>query len=277
MHVTVLGATGFVGRHLIRHLAASGIACEAPRRDDVGVSGAGLFGRDLGHVIYCIGVTADFRRRPFETVDAHVTLLAELLRRGRFASLLYLSSTRVYQGAAATAEETRLSVSPSDPSDLYNLTKLTGEALCLWHPDPGVRVARLSNVYGVDPESDNFLPSVLRDAIVRGRVLLGTGRASEKDYVAVEDVAAALTGIAFGGRHRLYNVASGENVSHGAILDRIAAETGCAVEVAPGAPDVRFPPIDTGRLRAEFGWRPGLLPDALPALVAQHRGLWPQG
>lgn len=38
--VTVLGATGFIGRHLLARLRADGIACEAPGRND-----AGLFDR----------------------------------------------------------------------------------------------------------------------------------------------------------------------------------------------------------------------------------------
>lgn len=264
--ITVLGASGFVGRHLVAHLQARGQEVTTPPRGD-----DGLYVRDLGHVIYAIGVTADFRRRPFETVEAHVSLLAELLRRARFSSFLYLSSTRVYQGAAETAETARLGVQPADPSDLYNLTKLTGEALCLTRPDPAVRVARLSNVYGFDPESENFLPSLLRDALETGRVRLGLGRGSEKDYVAVEDVVERLADIALGGRQRLYNVASGGNLSNGALLDAIAAATGCTTEVAPDAPEVRFPPIDTRRLAGEFGACSRRVVEDLPDLVARLR------
>jgi len=33
---------------------------------------------DPGHVIYCIGLTADFRQKPFETIEAHVSKLAEV-------------------------------------------------------------------------------------------------------------------------------------------------------------------------------------------------------
>jgi len=61
-----------------------------PTRDE------SLDGRDLGHIIYCIGITADFRRRPHDTITAHVTKLQEVLTRTSFESLVYLSSTRVY-------------------------------------------------------------------------------------------------------------------------------------------------------------------------------------
>ena len=57
-------------------------------------------------MIYAIGVTADFRTRPFETMEAHVSVLCEILRDARLDSLTYLSSTRLYGGAASTGEGT---------------------------------------------------------------------------------------------------------------------------------------------------------------------------
>jgi len=65
--VTVLGGSGFIGSHVARHLRRLGVACDTPARDD-----ESIFSRPLGHVIYAIGLTADFRARPLETVEAHV-------------------------------------------------------------------------------------------------------------------------------------------------------------------------------------------------------------
>ena len=76
---TVLGASGYIGSRLVAHLQAQGHTVWAPTRGDTEV-----FARPLGHVIYCVGLTADFRTRPFDTVDAHVGLLAEVLRRAQF-------------------------------------------------------------------------------------------------------------------------------------------------------------------------------------------------
>ena len=84
--------------------------------------------------IFAIGLTADFRSRPLDTMDAHVSALAEVLRCGRFDSLTYLSSTRVYAGLPRGCGNATLVVNPSDASDLYNLSKLAGEALCLGRP-----------------------------------------------------------------------------------------------------------------------------------------------
>ena len=95
-------------------------------------------------------------------------------------SLLYLSTTRVYRNALETTESATLQVSPTDPDDVYNITKLAGEALCLSLPNPTTRVARLSNVIGAGAQSDSFLASVMRDAregavTIRGAPDFGEG------------------------------------------------------------------------------------------------------
>jgi len=241
----VVGAAGFIGRHLTDHLRARGWEVLALGRGDDAWRGV-----DLGHVFYCAGLTADFRVRPFDTVDAHVTFTTQLLREARFDSFLYCSSTRVYAGAADAVETARLLVDPNQPGDLYNLSKLMGEAACLASPNPAARVARLSNVFGHDPGSDNFIASIVRDAVTTGQVRLATDPGSAKDYIAVEDVAVALERIALAGPSRLYNVAAGANTANADILAALAAASGCAVVTTQDSPLVEFPPIRVERLRA---------------------------
>ena len=132
---TVLGGTGFVGAHLARFLRACGDEVAVPPRD------AALSG-DLSHVVYAIGLTADFRTRPFATIEAHVCRLSRLLERAKFESLLYLSSTRVYARTSVALEDMALAVDPTVTDDLYNVSKLAGESLCLSRETPTVRVAR---------------------------------------------------------------------------------------------------------------------------------------
>jgi nucleoside-diphosphate-sugar epimerase len=264
---TVLGASGFIGAAMVEYLRSEGYNVFAPERGD-----QKIFDRPLGHVIYAIGVTADFRVRPFDTMAAHVTAVTEILSQAEFKSLTYLSSTRVYGGANSGREDAHFDVDPASPDDLYNLSKLAGEAVCHAHPNQAVRIARLSNVIGLDPESANFVPTLLRSAINDKSIALRTGPASQKDYICIDDVVAALRRIALGGTHRIYNVAAGRNTSNRQITGTIADLTGCSVHYAEQADVISFPEIDTTRIIEAFegtgtSWSPKSLSEQLELLV----------
>lgn len=251
MKFTVLGASGVIGRALSGRLREQGHEVLALGRQDHWDHGA-----NWGHAIYAIGLTADFRCRPHDTVRAHVGLLSEVLQRARFETLLYVSSTRVYLGGDQTQEESPLRVAPANPSDLYNLSKLLGEALCLNDPRAGVRVARLSNVVGGDDsDSENFIPTLQRQAHA-GCIRPQTALASAKDYIHIEDVLQLLPQIPLRARQRLYKVASGRLLTHGQWAEHLRTVTGCHVEVAAAAPAVQHAAIDVGRIRTEFGFVP---------------------
>ncbi len=234
-------------------------------------------GRSLGHIIYCIGLTADFRTKPFETVDAHVCKLLDVIRGCEFDSLLYLSSTRLYKPHVGTArEEAPLQVDPSDPSDLYNISKAMGESL-LFACGRKTRVVRLSHVYGGDFVSSNFLSTIIKDAVSTNRVTLRTSLDAEKDYVSIDDVVDALINIATSSRYQIYNLASGTNVSNRELMERISDITGCQVEVAPEAEQTTNPQINIDRMREEFGFTPANVlhdMDQLVELYRCHQGEW---
>lgn len=262
---TVLGASGFVGCGLVDYLRQTGHEVYAPKRDSLK-----LLDRPLGHVLYSIGLTADFRSRPFDTMRAHVSVLADILEKADFESLVYLSSTRLYARNSTGAEQAALEIDVSDPSDLYNVSKLAGESLCRSCGRPGVKIARLSNVVGDDRSSQNFLFALIREAL-SGRIELQSAPASSKDYILLDDVVSLLPRIGVEGKEWLYNVASGVNVQHRNIAARLAELTGCDVVTRPDAPLFDFPVIDVTRIRSEFGFSAASVLDTLPALVATYR------
>lgn len=261
MKFTVVGGSGYVGRHVMRHLASAGFEAEAPARGD-----DSIFSRPLGHVLYCVGLTADFRTRPFDTVEAHVTLLARLLEHADFKSLLYLSSTRLYGSTSNGGTEQMIQVDPCDPDALYNASKLVGEALCL-RDERAVRVVRLSNVYGGEEPSPSFVEMILKEAD-DGKIVLQSSEDSAKDFVHVDDVVPILARIALTGRQRLYNVASGTNTTFGEIVSIIATATNSSVRVLPGAARTVASPIDVSLIVQEFGWTPRPASIGLKELVA---------
>jgi len=261
---TVLGAGGYVGRAMVAHLRAEGHEVAAVTRETL--AGFLAAGAPAGHVIYAIGLTGDFRARPLETAEAHVGIVARVLAEVALDSFLYLSSTRVYARSELTREDAAIEVAPGVASDLYNITKLAGEALVLGNARPTLRVARLSNVYGPGMGTDSFLGQVLDEGRRSGSVSIHQGLLSTKDYVSIDDVVRALTAIAERGQARLYNVASGRNTTHDAIVTVLARSHGWSVE-ADGNAAVRFPRIDITRLSSEFAAPGNEILTALPHLA----------
>ncbi len=262
---SVLGADGAIGAALCKFLNAQGAVVRA-----FGRAHADYASRPLGHAIYAIGLTADYARRPFDTVEAHVSLFARLLKDATFDSMTYLSSTRLYDGGKDGCETAPLSLSPQNPRHLYDLTKAVGESLCLTAGRANVRAARLSSVYSDDLGGDNFLHDLIKRAKAASTLEIDSDPRLARDYVHVDDVCAALAAIAIGGRRQIYNVASGCNVANAELFSLIAQITGCKIAAtaksdAPyGAPIA----IEIAALKEDFGLQPRTLESALPALLA---------
>lgn len=246
----ILGGNGYIGSNLHAHLQSRGWDSHQVVR-----------GQGLGHsgrfdvVFYCIGLTADFRKRPLETVDAHVSQLLKAMSEIDCGHMIYLSSTRVYLGACGTAEDQELVVNSQSPDDLYKLSKLTGESLAL---NTGKRstVARLSNVVsGENGNPDSFLYSLINEARL-GKVVLRSDPATAKDYIHIDDVCELLESIALHGKHRIYNVASGQQTSHQQWIDRIQASIDCEVKIQPEADSPSFQSININRIQNDFGFKP---------------------
>ena len=257
---TVVGGRGFIGSALLASLRAAG-------HDAAGVSHDAVpTGEPLGHVIYCSGIAASAAPDAVHAFAVHVEGVRRLLARGDAASLLYLSTTRVYDASPATNESAPITAQPA-AGDIYRISKLAGETLCLGTPLPAVRVARLSNVPG-NVRSTLFLTDIMRQAATTGVIRVRTTRDSAKDYVLLADTCRYLIAIALHGNERLYNVAYGANTENGVIFDALKAVTGATIEIAPEAQRAVTPLIDVTRLRAEFGPPRDNLAAELPKLYA---------
>jgi nucleoside-diphosphate-sugar epimerase len=260
---TVFGGAGFIGRHLVKHLKQTAQDVFVPARND-----SSFQSRDLGHVIYAAGVSADFRKHPYDTVNAHIALPAQVLERARFDSFLYLSSTRVYASRREGHETASLAVDSASASDLFNLSKLTGEYLCLTEANPRVRVARVSNVVGFDPDSNAFIYALIRGAL-KGCIEIHSPLDMARDYIHIDDVCELLLKIASGGTARLYNVASGRQTPHRELVESLIALTKCRLKADQNSEILNFPPTDNRQIVAEFGFTPRPVLASLETLLDQ--------
>jgi nucleoside-diphosphate-sugar epimerase len=246
--ITILGSSGFIGSFLAEKLRKAGHEVSTPARDfDLTAN--------LGNVIYCIGLTADFRYRPFDTVEAHVCLLKQVLEKGNFESLTYLSSTRVYINSKEKSvnEDSSILVNVSNPDDLYTLTKLAGESLCI-NSGRNAKIVRISNVVGSDISSENFISLIVREIQSTGHLTLYSSGTSAKDYISIDVLCEMLLNVTLFGKNKIYNLAAGENITNEFILAQLRKYYAFTFDFASDAREVIFPAINIDRYRAEFNF-----------------------
>jgi nucleoside-diphosphate-sugar epimerase len=264
---TVLGGTGFIGSRIVSLLGSQGIAVQAPGRvpDD-------LFCRPLGRVFYCIGLTADFLAKPFETIDAHVGLLRRLLEEGDFDRLVYLSSTRLYDSLPVPLadESMDLRLNPGQQRHLYDLSKALGENLCLNASGGKASVARLSCVYDASVGAPGFMSQVLHRLREGKRFRLDSSTGVVRDYVSLDDTVHSLKAILDADVSGTFNVASGENLSNAEIVDWLNAR-GFDITLARESGRERMPVCDVSRLH-RLGIVPARLRDYLAHYLAGLEG-----
>jgi len=255
MRISVVGGHGFIGQAMVQALRARTVDCVETEilLPDRAALAAGPPKGGWGMMVWAAGLTADFRQRPFDTVAAHVGDLSRVISGGGVEGVLYFSSTRVYMRAAAANEAEALPTLPADPSDLYNLTKLAGEALCLSSGLAQVKIARLSNIIGPHESTRRTFLGALCCEALAGRIVLQSAPHSVKDYLWIDDAAGVLAQMATDDSKGIFNVASGRQIAHLTWAQALSHQTKSALEIPDHLPETSFAPIDITRMAARYG------------------------
>jgi len=233
-------------------------------------------GRHLGHIFYCAGLTADYARRPVDTVEAHAALLSRVLASDNWNSLVYLSSTRLYDHqllGRGGAETGSLQLDPAQPRHLYDLSKLLGENLCHVMGEGRARVARLACVYQNDADPDGFLGHLLRRILKASpdeTILVDSSPSFERDYIHLGDVVDAMIRIAVDGSQTIYNVASGVNVKNAELASTLTELTGVRLIFSGAEVPSPTPMVDCSAISALLGHPPKRLADTLVTWARKH-------
>ncbi len=229
--VTVFGGAGFIGRHAIRALAASGWRIRAASRRP------GLAGhlQPLGGVGQIHAVQANIRddesvRRAVEGADAVVNLVAILAPSGRqtFAGLHTDGARRIAEAArkAGATAFVHISAIGADPQSrsVYARTKGEGEAAVL-AAFPSAVILRPSLVFGPEDQLFNRFAALARFA--PALPLIGGGR-TRFQPVYVGDIAAAIANALDGNAKpgTVYELGGPEIMTFREIMQRTLAYSG---------------------------------------------------
>jgi nucleoside-diphosphate-sugar epimerase len=262
--LTVFGHTGFIGSNIVKHAQDEGRELILPKRGQIPKE-------KLGDIIYAIGITSGFAQYPCETVNAHVCFLKEILEKGDFDNFLYISSVRVYYNLTESHvdENTNLIINVLEPSEIYNISKLMGESLCLSLQKKNIKIVRLSNVFGEGMTNKNFLGDVLHQAITSNHVTINQPKDSSRDYISINDVISSLFYIVNFGEYNLYNVSSGKNVLHYEIAD-ILEKYGVKVRFTNSSNRIISPVILNNRLSREYIFPKNSVIDYIEKILKQN-------
>lgn len=260
--LTVFGGGGFIGSAIMK--AASDYGYSAVRGDWENIS----FNDDLGDVIYCLGV-GDCNK-PDDVINSHLRILQEIVNKAKFSRITYVSSTRVYMGAEHSKESQILNILPDDNRKLFNLAKLLAEAY-LEASGVNYRIIRPSNVFGTAINSPLFLPSIVRDAVIKNKVDMYVTPDYSKDYVFVDDVAKLAIRITKSSKHSIYNIASGKNVSAKEIASILQEKSGCSIDWHKCSNTDKFPLTDISLIGDEFSFEPKLVEDLLGDMLTSFK------
>ncbi|HSK92565.1 MAG TPA: NAD-dependent epimerase/dehydratase family protein [Candidatus Angelobacter sp.] len=212
---------------------------------------------------------------------ALATVACELLRLGRFRTLVHFSSSEAYGSAAyVPMDESH----PPVPSTPYAASKLAGDQVVLsyWHTfGLDAAIVRPFNNFGPRQNSGSYagiIPIVV-DRATRGEPIEIHGDGEQtRDFVFVRDTADAAIRVhgAPATRGRVVNVASGREVSVNELVKLMLELLGADVEVrhvAPRPGDVRRHLASIDLARELIGYEPGTsLREGMAETIAWYLG-----
>lgn len=295
--VLVTGASGFIGRHLVRALLALGAEVGTMARRHVAADTRAFVGdlRDAHFVQDAIGSwqpqvilhLAATRLRSLdpanmrEAIDANVggmlNVLSAASGQPSLFSVVALGSGEEYGSAPTPYEETYREL----PISAYSLSKLTATNLCQMMARTlavPVCVLRPSVVYGPEQGDDMFVPALVRALLLGERFPMTAGEQT-RDFVFVGDLVEAilLAGSTPNLGGEVINIGSGLATSIAALADSVEAVTDSHGHTDRGAVAYRgAEPMNYAMniTKAErlLGWRPATtLGEGLRQTIAWYR------
>lgn len=270
----ITGASGFLGRHVLGHLAESGHDVTGFDQAEAGLAGFRHVVGDLtdpadvaraaaGTDVIChIGAIGDVYlagERPELAAQVNVTGSANVARAAHQvgARVVYASTWEVY---GEPRYEPLDEEHPCDPDHPYNITKLAGERMLLaadrLHGVP-VTALRLGTAYGSGLRPNSVF-RIFIDRARRGEPLTIQGDGSQiRQFTHASDIARAFSMACHPGIHGLaLNTVAPETTTIRRLAELVVARHPTELTFGPPRPgDVPPATVTAERIERELGWR----------------------
>jgi len=288
--VFLTGATGFIGRHLVRCLLQNGYSVGALIRPassatkTCGMEDVEWFNGDIRnyeeistafsayrpdaviHLVtyYAVVHRADEIGVMLDTnVKGTINLLEAAKEYGGVKLFINTSSTQVYEPLPRRIKEE----DTVRPQSLYAVTKRNAEDVCTFYATafslPCVTL-RLFPPYGPGDQERRLIPYVIGSLLKNTPPNLTTGR-QEWDFVYIDDIVSAylavLKSYPFREKHAIFNIGTGNPVSIRSIVEKIRDKLNSHVDLPWGsvshrANEVWYNSADISKAETELHWAP---------------------
>lgn len=266
----VVGATGFVGRHLVEELRKNDWRVIALHREGSSrarlfdgtsiesraISSAGDFGRilsevDVGHIFHL----AAHQSRGDSTADIELFLDANL----RLTMHIFRAAAEHHAKVVSALSYFQYREGQPVAHSLYSATKLAqAEFARYWREVVGVdiRDVVLFDNYGPQDERSKLIPALIHAARTGEEIVVGP-REQRLDLLHVRDVAAGLIAVADDRDGGMLAVRASSIVTVGDVIDTISEIAGTPVRAVVD-PDRNsgVDPTHAGTWRKPSGWSP---------------------
>jgi UDP-glucose 4-epimerase len=273
MRVVVSGASGFVARRVLDRLRALqadaiGVARRAVPTDMGIVLVTDYADAPAGDVLVHLAESSDRRRVALGGAAYEAQTLATL------ASLLGKPYSRVVYASSAIlyGDQSSRPSRPEDPvvvGDAYARVKCAAETAVLRRG--GGVVARLANLYGPGMSKDTVISTILSQIPGAGPLVVADD-SPIRDFLWVDDAAAALAGMALGTPVGVFNAGSGRGASVRDVAEtalKIAGESQRSVVASAPARQPSRLVLDIDTTIASFNWQPSVpLSEGLSRLLS---------
>jgi nucleoside-diphosphate-sugar epimerase len=276
--IVVLGATGFVGSHVVARARNAGCDVVALASSDIDLADPSskqalaallLSGDTVVHAAAIVPAksAADVSRNLLMTQT-----VVDALAGVEIAQLVVVSSDAVYGSESGVVDDE----SPCSPDSLHGVMSLAREMVCSEVSTPVLTVVRPAAIYGKGDTHNSYGPNrFARQALDSGEItVFGAGRAT-RDHVMIQDVAEVIYRAIESRQAGVINVASGHSISFIDLagLVRDAGPNGGRIVVAGSETSPTYRTYDISELNRRF---PDLVPiapaEGVALMIAEMQG-----